>query len=124
MGREGWLLREWPQQLVAGLLGGSARLTPLMAVFVSCLVDVDSCCCGMKQKRALVAIPEIPPDWCLVQRTGHCERGLPTDCAFAAVLEPTLTLAALQNPCVLSCIRRASVHRLRALSSPVGGFQR
>ena len=39
------MLWEWPlQQLVAGLLGGSALPpTRLMAVFVSCLYVVDSC---------------------------------------------------------------------------------
>ena len=111
---------------VPAAVGGATlrrKCLPYKAVFMSCL-DVDSCWSGTKQKRALVAIPEIPPDWCLVQRTGQCERGLPTDCAFAAVLKPTLTLAALQNPCVLSCIRRACVRRLRALSSPVAAFQR
>ena len=85
------------------------------AVFLPCL-NVDSCRSGTRQKRALVAIPEIPPDWCLVQRTGHCERGLPTDRAVAAVLEPTLTLAAAQ-PLRARLHPRPFVRGLRALSS-------
>ena len=86
------------------------------AVFLPCL-NVDSCRSGTRQKRALVAIPEIPPDWCLVQRTGHCERGLPmpTDRAFAADLESALTPAAAQP-------LRAQLHPTCVRSSPACTF--